>query len=111
VSTTDSQKMSSLCKFSIGDLVGCIVAQRLLASRKARSPDNLPKMQPMQIIERTVRECPGGVQICYLVRAHMFPSMFSQSDTMAFGTELITVNEIELTLLTEPEAGETPASI
>lgn len=87
-------KLDEICKFKIGQL--CTVkAHRELAQYLPQTPRSIirgrPKPQVMQVLDRIVHECYGGVQVAYECRAHMV-----QSDTLAFGVQTLKLMEPEL---------------
>jgi hypothetical protein len=102
--------MDSLCRFGIGQTlytkVSVEIIERAIAGKKKR---RLAEPQPLQVIERWVSQCYGGVQVNYVVRPHIVDRW---NDAVGFGTELQKMVEIELTdvLPVWPEpAPESPA--
>jgi hypothetical protein len=57
----------------------------------------VPAIQPLQIIERWVTQCYGGIQVMYLCRPHFV----SRYDAPGFATELVKILEVELAPLPE----------
>jgi hypothetical protein len=91
--------LDEVFRFKVGGTV-CMKAH-LTAPRPAprgadpkRRRSYIPALQELFILERFVQQCSGGVQLAYICRVHIPESSFGRS--MAFGTELMRVMEIEL---------------
>jgi hypothetical protein len=86
--------LDKACRFKSGDIVAMaahVEVRRLMRGGKKRR--HIPALQPLQIIERGITQCYGGIQAFYICRAHIMETF----GNMAFGTELLRVMEIEVT--------------
>ena len=80
-----------LCKFKIGDLVTLKAMNALIdPAEKGRLFD--PKPQIMQVVERSLLECYGGLQVNYIVRV----VMRDVQGTMAVHRDLFQFTEPEV---------------
>lgn len=89
---TREEAMNSLCKFSVGQMVVMAMHREWHQKEKGKPKAYVPAIQPLQVVERIINQCHGGVQTFYLVRPHIVESFKG----MAFATELARVTEIEL---------------
>ena len=93
---TDLELMDKLCKFQVGAV--CAMKIQNVVYRAVPKDDKTGRsvqVQPMQIIERLVQQCYGGLQVAYLVRPHIIPGSFFGKE-MAFGIDMVKVMEIEI---------------
>jgi hypothetical protein len=102
-----TELMDQLFKFKVGDTVAMTVHLAIRKRGKAgwkKERGIVPEMQPLQILERIAQQCHGGVQMAYLCRPHLQDGFRS----LAFGTELVRVLEIELEAMPKEDevAGE-----
>jgi hypothetical protein len=98
--------LDEVFRFKVGETV-CMKAHLTVARTERggdpkRRREYMPDLQRLFVIERLLQQCSGGVQLAYICRVHM-PGSFARS--MAFGTELSRMMEIELDGL-PPEALE-----
>jgi hypothetical protein len=86
---THEEMMDSICKFKVGDVVYPLI-HRIFTDKKGKHL----KTTPLQVIERVVQQCYGGIQVAYVVRVHL-PGEWSTP--CSFSTEFQRLLEIELT--------------
>lgn len=89
---TPNEMLDSLCKFQVGQVVVMKVHAVWHEKDKGKPKTYTPAIQPMHVVERTVVQCYGGIQVYYLVRPHMT----SRFEGMAYASEFSKVVEIEL---------------
>lgn len=85
------EMLDKICKFKIGDQVTLRSQLNIARSRLSK----ISQPQFMQIMERTVLQCYGGVQVSYLCRI---------SATSGFEKSIVTVKDPFM--FTEPELVE-----
>ena len=82
----DVKALDKFFKFKLGEIVQCMGGFHKLENKDFPGDWSIKRCK-LQIVERSIQNCPGGYQIHYSVRHHMVDS---------FGTKYIQFNEIEL---------------
>lgn len=90
----EKKQIEGLFKFKIGDVVMTTTFSQMKQTSKHIKP------QLLQVVERNIQECYGGVQIHYDVRAHVIGEFGSSA---AFHQNLFRLTEPELMLIPDSE--------
>lgn len=85
--------LDAMCQFKIGSTVYTKVSVALIAPGPKKKR-HMTDPQPLQVIERHITQCYGGVQVNYILRAHVTDRW---QGAVGFSSELQRMVEIELT--------------
>jgi hypothetical protein len=92
---TNEEMMDAMCKFRVTQTVYTKVAvelvEREITGKKKR---RLADPQPLQVIERVVSQCHGGIQMAYILRPHIADRW---AGTVGAASDFQRMMEIELT--------------
>jgi hypothetical protein len=94
--------LDQFCKFKIGDVVSPKVQR---PGFDARGRVFTPQL--LQIVERYIVECYGGIQVNYRLRAHSAPTGWT-NESYSFLVELIMLTEPELVMAMVPALTDEP---